>query len=431
MQRKKSFEIIGTDWKIKLLEWTKKYPLACYLDSNRYYDGNPNKTYECLVGVSRNPYTNINPFDPGFKLLNEASYWTFGFFTYDLKNEFEKLSSNNIDEISMPSYHFFIPEYVFEIIENEVTIHFNDRIMEDNINQIFEDINNIEIRKKLPNTQVPVIKQRITKEQYVDIINKIKKHIAVGDIYEMNYCMEFYIDDFQCKPTSLFARLKTVSPMPFSCFYRVKDKYLLCASPERFMMKKGQKVISQPIKGTIKRDLMDLENDERLKQQLYNDSKERSENVMIVDLVRNDLSRTAKKGSVKVEEMFGIYTFRQVHQMISTVTSEVDGDITFKELIRTTFPMGSMTGAPKIRAMQLIEEYELTKRGLYSGSVGYITADNDFDFNVVIRSIIYDSSKKFWSFMVGSSITFDSIPDKEYEECLLKAKAIMQVLTEK
>ena len=202
---------------------------------------------------------------------------------------------------------------------------------------------------------------------------------------------------------------------------------MLSASPERYLKKVGEKVISQPIKGTAKRSF-DIEQDAFLKKELKNSAKERSENIMIVDLVRNDLSHTATKGSVVVEELCQVYTFKQVHQMISTIISKVDATVSPVEIIKTTFPMGSMTGAPKVSAMKIIEELEVTKRGLYSGAVGYFTPTGDFDFNVVIRSILYDAKKQYLSFSVGSAITAQSIPENEYEECLLKAKAMFEVL---
>ncbi len=155
----------------------------------------------------------------------------------------------------------------------------------------------------------------------------------------------------------------------------------------------------------------------------------RSENIMIVDLVRNDLSRTAVKGSVKVEELCQVYSFRQVHQLVSTVVSEVEKTTSPVDILKETFPMGSMTGAPKISAMKIIEEEEETKRGLYSGAVGYFSPTGDFDFNVVIRSILYNKENKYVSFSVGGAITSKSTPEKEYEECLLKAKAMKHVLT--
>jgi len=244
----------------------------------------------------------------------------------------------------------------------------------------------------------------------------------------MNYCVEFFSGNASIHPATLFQRLCEISPMPFSCYYKNDDQHLMCASPERFLARRGGKIISQPIKGTAKRGRT-REEDEQMKIRLRHDAKEQSENVMIVDLVRNDLSRTAARKSVQVEELFGIYTFRQLHHMISTVISEMREGVHWTEIIRHAFPMGSMTGAPKIRAMQLIDAFESTMRGLYSGAVGYVTPDGDFDFNVVIRSILYNSDLDYLSFMVGSAITINSDAAKEYEECLLKAKAMMEVLT--
>ncbi|PID89409.1 MAG: hypothetical protein CSB01_02115 [Bacteroidia bacterium] len=249
-----------------------------------------------------------------------------------------------------------------------------------------------------------------------------------GDIYEINFCQEFFAEQVCINPEQLYNHLKKVSPTPYGCFYKTRNHYLLSASPERFIKKKGTKLISQPIKGTAKRGA-NKEEDDTIKHHLFTDAKERAENIMIVDLVRNDLSHTATKGSVKVEELCGIYSFPQVHQMISTVVANLRNDIHFVEAIKQCFPMGSMTGAPKIRAMKLIEQYESTKRGLYSGAVGYITPQGDFDFNVVIRSILYNATNKYLSFMVGGAITMQSNPEKEYEECLLKAKAIRKTLS--
>ncbi len=217
--------------------------------------------------------------------------------------------------------------------------------------------------------------------------------------------------------------------MPFSAFSKVQERFLMCASPERYLAKRGTKIISQPIKGTARRG-KSTDEDQKIISTLYNDEKERSENVMIVDLVRNDLSRTAAKGSVKVEELFGIKTFLQLHQMTSTIVSELDPKFDISDVLKTTFPMGSMTGAPKIRAMQIIEEFEKTKRGWYSGTIGYISPEGDFDLNVIIRSILYNLSEKYLSFMVGSAITIGAEAEKEYDECLLKSVAMKKVLME-
>ena len=200
----------------------------------------------------------------------------------------------------------------------------------------------------------------------------------------------------------------------------------MCASPEQYLQKTGNKIISKPIKGTIKRS-SEFEEDELLKAKLFNSEKDKSENVMIVDLVRNDFSKCAEKGSVKVDELFGVYSFPQVHQMISTVSARLKAGVSGVSAIKSSFPMGSMTGAPKIKAMELIEKEEVFKRGLYSGSVGYFNPEGDFNFNVVIRSLFYSPELTQLSFAIGGAITDGSNALDEYEESLLKAKAIFEV----
>jgi para-aminobenzoate synthetase component 1 len=271
------------------------------------------------------------------------------------------------------------------------------------------------------------VKQRISKELYLEKVTKMLEHIHAGDMYEANFCMEFYAENAVINPLEKFQKLNQISKAPFSVFFKNNKHFLLCASPERYLKKVGDKIISQPIKGTSKR-FFDTIEDEKSKHNLENDAKERAENIMITDLVRNDLSHTAQKGSVEVAELCKIYSFLQVHQMISTVTSKLDAQYSPIDVLRTTFPMGSMTGAPKISVMKIIENQEETKRGLYSGTVGYFTPEGDFDFNVVIRSILYNQENKYVSFSVGSAITAQSVPEKEYEECLLKAKAMAEVL---
>ncbi|MDC1244897.1 anthranilate synthase component I family protein, partial [Crocinitomicaceae bacterium] len=197
-------------------------------------------------------------------------------------------------------------------------------------------------------------------------------------------------------------------------------------SPERFIKKNGSNLLAQPIKGTARRGENDTE-DKFLFKSLRNDPKERAENIMIVDLMRNDLSKVAEKNSVKVDELCEIYSFETVHQMISTVSCKVKKQYSFVDILKATFPMGSMTGAPKIRAMELIEKYEDFKRGLYSGSVGYIAPNGDFDFNVIIRTMIHNKNLKTLSCSVGSAITIKSDAEKEFEECQIKIKKMIDV----
>jgi para-aminobenzoate synthetase component 1 len=319
---------------------------------------------------------------------------------------------------------FFQPKKLFLIKENQIEMQYL-RMCDDEIEADFEEIISLTSNFQLPTSIT--IEQRISKENYLSKVSKMLENIHRGDIYEANFCMEFFAENAEIDPLEIYQKLNAISEPPFAVYFKNNFQYLLSASPERYLRKEENKVISQPIKGTAKRSF-DLKQDEQLKSDLAQNEKERSENIMIVDLVRNDLSHTATKGSVQVEELCQIYTFKQVHQMISTIVSEVENTTSPIEILRTTFPMGSMTGAPKISAMQIIEELEETKRGLYSGAVGYFTPNGDFDFNVVIRSILYNSENQYLSFSVGSAITSQAIPEMEYEECLLKAKAMFEVL---
>ena len=297
-----------------------------------------------------------------------------------------------------------------------------DDEMDDDFYEIFK-----EGRWKVEDGREIKIQQRISKEAYLQKVTRMLEYIHHGDIYEANFCMEFFVKDATINPIEIYHKLNAISQPPFAVYFKNNHHFLMSASPERYLKKEGTKVISQPIKGTAKRNSYPIL-DEQSKVELENNPKERAENIMIVDLVRNDLSRTATKGSVEVEELCGIYTFKQVHQMISIIVSQVENTTSPIEIIKTTFPMGSMTGAPKISAMKIIEELEETKRGLYSGAIGYFSPEGDFDFNVVIRSILYNSKNQYLSFSVGSAITSEATPEGEYEECLLKAKAMFEVL---
>ncbi len=279
----------------------------------------------------------------------------------------------------------------------------------------------------LPPPSVPSLQARMPKADYLRAVEAVREDILNGEVYELNLCQEFYAEGVALDPADVFERLNAASPAPFAGFLRHENHFLLCASPERFVRRSGPQLLSQPIKGTIRRGATAAE-DEQLRQTLLTDEKERAENLMIVDLVRNDLARVAQTGTVQVPELFGLYPFRHVWQMISSVTAQLRPETDVVDVLRAAFPMGSMTGAPKIRAMQLIEHYERSRRGLYSGSIGLVWPSGDFDFNVVIRSLQYRQDTGHLSFQVGSAITYDSVPEREYEECLLKARAILDVL---
>ena len=416
-------------FKDALLRWAQQFDEVVWLDSNGHND--EYGSFDALLAVDGLTAITIdsqNAFDALKEYQSNTKDWLFGYLSYDLKNDVEMLGSNNLDGLHFPDLYFFQPKRIIKITGNKIDfIYLN--MVDDEIDDDFKSIlkaassDNDDVRS----TTDIKIKLRIFKDDYFRKIGRMLHHIHRGDIYEANFCQEFYAENTQIDALRTYQKLNDISKAPFATFLKLDDKFLLSASPERYLKKIGDKVISQPIKGTAKRS-SNLKEDSMLATSLKHDEKERAENIMIVDLVRNDLSKTATKGSVKVEELCEVHTFEQVHQMISTIISHVPENVNPVEIIKATFPMGSMTGAPKISAMKIIEELESFKRGLYSGAVGYFTPDNDFDFNVVIRSILYNAPEEYVSYAVGGAITAKAIPEQEYEECLLKAKAMREVL---
>lgn len=355
--------------------------------------------------------------------LHKGKY-IFTALAYDLKNQVEQLHSENPGAVFFPDLYLVVPKCVIAVKENKEQVLYGE--MTDGILSIWK-----ELKSKSGNTkeQKVRLKPRIDRETYLHKVRKLQDHIQRGDIYEVTFCQEFYANGVVIDPYKTYDRLKELTKAPFSGFVRIDGKYLICGSPERFLKKEGDRLISQPIKGTAKRG-SNAKEDAEIKESLRSSEKERAENVMIVDLVRNDLSRIAQRNSVQVDELFGLYTFSTVHQLISTVSAEVKEETTFVDILKALFPMGSMTGAPKISAMQLIEKYESFRRGLFSGSIGYMTPDGDFDLNVVIRSILYDPSTAIVTYPVGGAITIQSSPEAEYDECLLKGEAMQKALSE-
>ncbi|MBX7050632.1 MAG: anthranilate synthase component I family protein [Flavobacteriales bacterium] len=351
--------------------------------------------------------------------IKSQSSWIFGFISYDAKNAIEKLSTRHEAAIRVPDIHLFVPECVIKYREGKTEVLHGDWNAE--YQGLFEDLIVDDALRIQP-------KPVQSKAEYLSAVKALLHHIHLGDIYEVNYCQQFLADFELHAPLNLFKRLHSITNAPHSTYLRIGDLHLMCGSPERYLARKGNVVISQPIKGTIRRGKTE-EEDARLKQELSNSPKEKAENIMIVDLVRNDLSRSAKKGSVVVEKLLEVQSFKTVHHLVSTVTAEMEPDVSFGRLICDTFPMGSMTGAPKVRAMELIDQYEYSARGLYSGTVGFITPEGDFDFNVVIRSLIYDKNQSKLIFSVGGAITAGCNPEAEYDECLLKAEALLKALS--
>ena len=414
-------------FKKQLLQWAQQFREVVLLDSNDY-----NQQYTSYDAVlAADAFTSIlTDYHNAFEKLDEyqrlTADWLFGYLSYDLKNDTEALSSSNHDVLGFPDLFFFQPKKLFLLKGNELTLKYLplcDDEMEGDISEINETVVEGPAADFVPVT----LRQRITKEEYIAKAGQMLAHIQRGDIYEANFCMEFYAENAVVAPLSVYQKLNAISEPPFAVFFKYHKHFLLSASPERYLRKEGEKIISQPIKGTARRS-PDKAEDIAIKEALAANEKERSENIMIVDLVRNDLSRIAAKGSVQVEELCGAYSFKQVHHLISTITARTGEGHSPVSIIKNTFPMGSMTGAPKISAMQIIEKLEETRRGLYSGAVGYFTPDGDFDFNVVIRSILYNEQKQYVSFSVGSAITSKATAEAEYGECLLKAHAMRSVL---
>ncbi|MET0466237.1 MAG: anthranilate synthase component I family protein [Chitinophagaceae bacterium] len=408
-----------------MLNWLQQFDTFSFLD-NHQYQIEPH-TQECLVAAGARD--RIDHSGKGFlpalhKFTSQPKRWLFGHLGYDLKNDLEDLSSSHPDHIGFADFSFFEPMIVLRLNETELTIEADDPA---GVYQAIHD-SIADISASAGSSSALFVQQKISREEYLDIIRKLQQHILRGDCYEINFCQEFFAENAQIDPVRIYNNLSSISPNPFSGFYRQKDKWLLCASPERFIKKDGQRILSQPIKGTARRALSDQAADDRLKENLYLNPKDRSENVMVVDLVRNDLAKVCEEGTVSVDELYGIYSFPQVHQMISTISGLLKEEASFVEIVKATFPMGSMTGAPKKRVMQLIEQYERTRRGIFSGAIGYISPDGDFDFNVVIRSILYNSASKYVSFLAGSAITFYADAEEEWEECMLKASAIRLAL---
>lgn len=412
--------------KQQLLAWAQSHREIVFLDSNNYPQ--QYSSFNCLLAVDA--FTSIKSdsyagFDELKNYQQASRDWVLGYLSYDMKNGLEHLKSENYDGLQFPDLYFFQPKKLFLLKGNSLELQYLrmcDDEMDEDLQAIFDTPQFESLSADSLNIQ-----QRISKESYLEKAQKMLSHIHRGDIYEANFCMEFYAENARIQPLEIYNKLNAISEPPFASFFKMNHQYLLSASPERYLRKEGETLISQPIKGTSKR-FSDPVLDEKSKTDLEANEKERSENIMIVDLVRNDLSRTAQKGTVNVEELCGTYSFKQVHHLISTITSKLKPEFSAIDVVKTTFPMGSMTGAPKISAMNIIEDLEETKRGLYSGAVGYFTPESDFDFNVVIRSILYNEENNYVSFSVGSAITAQANPEKEYEECLLKAKAMREVL---
>ena len=420
------FETDSSAFLLQALQWSKGFDTVCLFQSNGFQNQYSKIGNLLAIGAKDTFSANVGSVFTDLEKFKSRYPNTLipGFLSYDLKNEIEDLQTNHPNPLGFPDAYFFIPQVLIEFQSGSITITSEDP------QRIFEEISssqNLDLDYQFKGK----IQARMNQKTYFDAFNNIQKHIYMGDIYEANLCQEFYAEGTEIdNPEALYLRLNSLSPTPFSSFLKIKDRYIISASPERFLAKRGHTLVSQPIKGTAARG-KDPQEDEELRNNLANNPKEIAENVMIVDLVRNDLTRSAIPGTVEVTEKLGIYTFEHVHQMISTVSCQMDEKLSDTQVIRNTFPAGSMTGAPKISAMKLCDRYETSRRGVYSGAIGYFSADGDFDFNVVIRTILFNKTQKYLSFHTGSAITVDANAAYEFAECYTKASAILKALEQK
>ncbi|WP_433896852.1 anthranilate synthase component I family protein [Sphingobacterium mizutaii] len=420
------FETDSSAFLLQALQWSKGFDTVCLFQSNGFQNQYSKIGNLLAIGAKETFSANVGSVFTDLEKFKSRYPNTLipGFLSYDLKNEIEDLQTNHPNPLGFPDAYFFIPQVLIEFQSGSITITSEDP------QRIFEEISssqNLDLDYQFKGK----IQARMNQETYFDAFNNIQKHIYQGDIYEANLCQEFYAEGTEIdNPEALYLRLNSLSPTPFSSFLKIKDRYIISASPERFLAKRGKTLVSQPIKGTAARG-KDPQEDEELRNNLANNPKEIAENVMIVDLVRNDLTRSAIPGTVEVTEKLGIYTFEHVHQMISTVSCQMDEKLSDTQVIRNTFPAGSMTGAPKISAMKLCDRYETSRRGVYSGAIGYFSPDGDFDFNVVIRTILFNKTQKYLSFHTGSAITVDANAAFEFAECYTKASAILKALEQK
>jgi para-aminobenzoate synthetase component I len=447
-----------------MLTWASPFNICCFLDNQGYQatplrstslSTTPPPVFECLLAVGAAEHFTASPGKAFVDLQAWAAdrkEWLFGHFAYDLATETEpsvppaatpkpappagpdpgrpdaatpgrQPPHPPTDPIGFPALFFFIPQIVIALQQDSIRIGSVGPAPE----AIWQAIGATAPLEPAPQASI-AFEPRVTREEYLESIRALRNHILRGDCYEINFCQEFYAQAVSFDPWAAWQALSQASPNPFSAFYRIDKRFLLCASPERFLKRTGTTLLSQPIKGTAPRVPDDAAAALRTGLALAESPKDQAENVMVVDLVRNDLSRICRPGSVRVSELFGIYAFPQVYQMISAITGESLPGLHWSEAIRATFPMGSMTGAPKNNVVRLIARYERSRRGLFSGALGYVTPDGDFDFNVVIRSLLYREDTGYLSYQVGSGITYNSDPAAEYDECLLKAQGIRKAL---
>lgn len=422
---------IGPDFRSRLSAFAAGYEEFALLDScnNTVYGPNQFDFLLACGAVAVVTQDSGGGVADWYAAVSERADWLFGYLGYELNATTDNISPSPQQLFNTAPLRFFVPGIVIRVQNNIAMISVHEMAC-DTPENVFRKINDtpFETLTSAYNQSENIrLEPLISDYDYVNTVKKIQQHIIDGDIYELNYCQPFVARNTTIDPVAVFNRLCAVAKAPFSVLYRCGEQYLMCASPERFFSFDGKTMRSMPIKGTRKRG-EDEASDKRLFADLESSEKDKAEHVMIVDLVRNDLTPLAETGSIQVTDLFGIYPFEQVWQMVSTVSARLRSDAKLSEALIRAFPMGSMTGAPKIRAMQLAAQYEPWQRGMYSGAFGYFDPDGRCDFNVIIRSLLYHTQTQLLAAYAGGAIVYDSIPEKELEECYVKLSGILRVL---
>ena len=351
-----------------------------------------------------------------------------GYFSYDIGRVIEDMPKSAKDDVCIPdSYFLFYDNVIIFDLRNQKTYITALGIKEESeksISKIYERIKDKYINLSISLDKNTEFTSNFSREEYINSVKKVKEYIKEGHTYIANLTQRFSCD-FNSDPFDTYISLRSINKAPFSCYLNLEGFQIISSSPERFLKVFNNKVETRPIKGTRPRGKDKLE-DEKNKKELLNSEKDKSELLMIVDLERNDLSKVCKPFSVKVTELFKLEEYATVFHLVSTVIGELKEDVSSVKCIRECFPGGSITGAPKIRSMEIIEELEGLRRGIYTGAIGYFDLRGNCDFNIVIRTILAKDNKAY--FGVGGGITIESEEEMEYEETLDKAKALMRVL---
>lgn len=357
---------------------------------------------------------------------DQARDWVFGHVAYDLGDGSGHLRSRHQRDPALPLERWFVPRTVIEWSGGRTLVHLHPAHEEEGSALASVLLQEPRAARNDGRPLGPWVPDT-DRGRYLANARRLLRHIQRGDIYEVNYCTRHSARAVDWDPYAAFGRMLQRSRAPFAAFYREGERFVLCASPERFLAIDGDRVVGEPMKGTRPRS-SDPEEDGRLAAELASDAKERAENVMAVDVMRHDLARVAASRSVTVPELCAVRSYPAVHQMVSTVAATLAPGSSAYAALLAAFPMASMTGAPKIRAMELIDEAEDRARGLFSGTFGFFAPDGTADLNVVIRSVFFDRERGTAAIHAGSALTANCDPETEWEECALKARSVMEAI---